>query len=189
MIRLEDLRIIQLFGRRDESAIHEVKTKYGGYCFRVALNLLSHSQDAEECVNDAYLAAWDAIPPACPKSLKTFLGRITRNLAIDRYRASQAQKRGAGMTALLSELEDCLPDGNDLEAQVDARALTAAIDRWLDALSEEDRALFVRRYWQGDSLKELAEERQCRPQELAQRMLRLRKSLKLALEREGFGER
>ena len=117
---MEDERIIQLYNQRDEGAVQATREKYGGLCFRIALNLLSVREDAEECVNDVYFAAWRQIPPLLPASLGAFLGRVTRNLAISRYRASTAQKRDRGVGLLLSELEECLPDGNSLDAQVDS---------------------------------------------------------------------
>lgn len=187
---MEDKRIIELFRRRDEQAIAEARNKYGGYCHKIAYNLLSVHEDAEECVSDALFAAWRQIPPVFPKSLRTFLGRITRNLSISRYRASAAKKRspnmGPGMEQLLTELEDCLPDGNDLDAQVDSQALAALISRWVDGLTPRDRELFVRRYWYGDSLGEIARAMEETPRELAQRTFRLRKMLKNLLEKEGY---
>lgn len=183
---MEDSRIIELFQRRDEQAIAETRRKYGGYCHQIAFNLLSVREDAEECVSDALFAAWRQIPPVFPQSLRAFLGRITRNLSISRYRAGAAKKRSSGMEDLLLELEDCLPDGNDLESQVDTRALAGLISRWLDTLTPRDRELFVRRYWYGDSLVDISAAMEETPQELAQRTFRLRKMLKRLLEKEGY---
>ena len=183
---MEDKRIIELFQRRDEQAIAETRRKYGGYCHKIAYNLLSVQEDAEECVSDALFAAWRQIPPVLPQSLRSFLGRITRNLSISRYRAGTAKKRASGIEALLSELEDCLPDGNDLDTQVDSRALAGLISRWVDGLTARDQELFIRRYWYGDSLQEIAAAMEETPQELAQRTFRLRKMLKYRLEEEGY---
>lgn len=183
---MQDERIIQLYGQRDEQAIQATREKYGGFCFRIAFNLLSVREDAEECVNDVYFSAWRQIPPLLPVSLRAFLGRVTRNLAISRYRASTSQKRGRGIEQLLSELEECLPDGNSLDSQVDSRALSRLIAQWLDTLSACDRMLFVRRYWYGDSLTEISHETGSSPRELSQRTFRLRKKLKQELAKEGY---
>lgn len=183
---MDDRRIIDLFRRRDELAIAEARRKYGPYCNKIALNLLGSPEDAEECVSDALYAAWQKIPPLIPQSLRAFLGRVTRNLSISKYRGMSTKKRSCGMDELLSELSDCLPDGNSLEDQVDSRALTAAITRWLDAQCPRDRELFVRRYWFCDSLTDIAAGTEETPGQLAQRAYRLRKSLKQSLEKEGY---
>lgn len=183
---MDDTRIIDLYRRRDELAIDETRRKYGPYCSRIAMNLLGSPEDAEECVSDALFAAWRQIPPLIPQSLRTFLGRVTRNLCVSRYRAQRAKKRCRGMEELLSELSDCLPDGSSLEEQVDSRALSGAISLWLDGLVPRDRELFVRRYWFGDSLTEIAVRMEDTPQQLAQQTYRLRRSLKQCLEKEGY---
>lgn len=182
---MEDAGIIELYNRRDEAAILETERKYGAYCARVAMNLLGVREDAEECVNDAMHAAWMAIPPESPRSLKTFVGRITRNLCVSRWRRDHAKKRFDGVEVLLSELDDCVPDGVSLDDIVESRRLAGAISAWLDTLGAEDSALFVRRYWHGESVAELARECGCAPRQLTQRMLRLRKKLKAHLEAEG----
>lgn len=183
---MDDIRIIDLFRRRDELAIDETRRKYGPYCNKIALNLLGSPEDAEECVSDALFAAWRQIPPLIPRSLRAFLGRVTRNLSVSKYRSGKAQKRSCGMEELLSELSDCLPDGNSLDDQVDSRALAIVITRWLDTLAPWDRELFVRRYWFCDSLGDIAAGMGETPQQLAQRTFQLRKSLKQRLEKEGY---
>lgn len=183
---MDDRRIIDLFRRRDELAISEARRKYGPYCNKIALNLLGSPEDAEECVSDALYAAWQRIPPLIPQSLRAFLGRVTRNLSVSRYRSQSAKKRSCGMDQLLSELSDCLPDGNTLEGQVDSRALSGLISRWLDGQSPGDRELFVRRYWYCDSLADIASGLHETPEQLAQRTYRLRLSLKKCLEKEGY---
>lgn len=183
---MEDMRIIELFKRRDELAISETRRKYGPYCNKIALNLLGSREDAEECVSDALFAAWRQIPPLIPSSLRAFLGRVTRNLSVSRYRSGRASKRSCGMDSMLSELADCLPDGSSIDDQVDSRALTGIITRWLDSLPPRDKELFVRRYWFCDSLGEIAAEMEEAPGALAQRTYQLRKSLKNCLEKEGY---
>lgn len=183
---MDDKRIISLFFRRDEQAISETRRKYGPYCNKIAVNLLGSKEDAEECVSDALFAAWRRIPPLIPQSLRLFLGRITRNLSVSRYRARSAVKRSCGMDDMLAELSDCLPDGNSLEDQVDSRALAGIITRWLDGLPPRDRELFVLRYWFCDSLTDIAAQVEETPAVLAQRTYQLRRSLKQCLEKEGY---
>ena len=183
---MEDSEIVELYWRRDEAAICETEEKYGALCGRIARNILGADEDAEECVNDVLHQAWNAIPPQRPDRLGVWLGRVARNLALNLWNRNHAQKRYGGMTALLSELEDCIPAPASVERELEDRELSAAIDRWLRGLSREDRTLFLRRYWYGAELRELAAERGISPNRLAQKMHRLRGSLKKALEKEGF---
>lgn len=183
---MEDSRIIDLYWRRDEAAIGETERKYGPLCRSLAKNILSVDEDAEECVNDALHQAWNSIPPQRPDRLGAWLGKVTRNLALNRWHKNRAQKRYAGMSALLSELEDCVPAPGGVERELENQALSAAIDGWLRTLPKDDRVLFVRRYWYGVELRDLAAERGVSPNRLAQKMLRLRRGLKKALEQEGF---
>ncbi len=183
---MEDLKIIELYWRRDEQAITETDRKYGPFCLRIAMNILSCFQDSEECVSDAYGKTWDTIPPTRPDSLRAYLGRIVRNLSLSRYRARHAQKRFAGMEVLLSELEDCLPAPDTVQRTADARELADLIGRWLRGCGEADRAVFVRRYWNGESVKELAGEAGMSPNAMTKRLLRLRESLRRYLEEEGI---
>ena len=182
---MDDSQIVALYFRRDENAITETDRKYGPFCRRVAENILTAREDAEECVNDTYHAAWNAIPPEEPRSLRAFLGRIVRNLSISRWRAGRAKKRYHGMEVLLSELDDCVPAGDSPAEELDRAALAEAIGAWLEGLPAEDRRLFLRRYWYGDGVNLLAEETGRTPNQMARRMLRLRKSLRQALEAEG----
>ncbi len=181
---MEDEAIVRLYWDRDEAAIAETDRKYGPFCHRMALNILSVREDAEECVSDTWQRAWETMPPQLPRSLMAYLGRIVRNLSLSRYRAQHALKRFAGQEALLSELGDCLPGPETVEGAVEGRRLTQAVTKWLDALPREERILFLRRYWYGDPLQELAGHTGTTPAKLAQRMLRLRRSLKAHLERE-----
>ena len=185
---MEDTAIIQLFFQRAEQAIVEVQQKYGSFCRTVAMNLLQQKEDAEECVNDTWQAAWQRIPPENPRMLGAFLGRITRNLAISRFRKNTAQMRTEGLTVLLSELEHCVPSGQSTEEAVDSILLGEYISKWLESLSADDRALFVRRYWFGESLRELAREVGTGEGHLAQKLYRLRLQLKKELEKEGVVE-
>lgn len=182
---VDDLAIVELYHRRSERAIAESDRKYGGLCRSIALRLLGVREDAEECVNDTWHAAWNKMPPDRPRALGAFLGRITRNLSISRWRRDHAQKRYEGMEVLLSELEDCVPAPGSVEEAVGRAQLSAAISAWLDGLAEEDRRLFLRRYWYGDGVKELAAEAGMGANALAQRLLRLRRGLRAFLETEG----
>ncbi len=183
---MEDSRIIDLYWQRDEDAIPQTQQKYGAFCTAVAMNVLGDRQDAEECVNDTWLHAWNAIPPQRPRMLRPFLGRITRNLAINLWQKNHAQKRYAGMELLLDELADCVPSSQTVELHLEAEALGDLISAWLRTLPAGDRRLFLRRYWNGESLQDLAKESNEAPERLAQRTYRLRQSLRAELERNGI---
>ena len=183
---MEDGQIIELYNRRDEQALVLTREKYGQYLSSIAVNLLGDPQDAEECVSDALLAVWDRIPPEKPASLKLFAGRIVRNLSVSRYRREHAKKRFSELTVLLSELDECVPGAESPEKAAENTLLSEIISRWLRSLDPKDRALFIRRYWHGESIKSLAAECGTSPEKLTQRMLRLRRKLKAFLEKEGF---
>ncbi len=182
---MDDCTIVELYHRREEQAIAESDRKYGALCRSVALRLLGFREDAEECVNDTWHAAWNKMPPDRPQALGAFLGRITRNLAISRWRRDHAQKRYEGMEILLSELEDCVPTPGTAEKAWERRQLAQSISTWLDSLEREDRRLFIRRYWYGDPVKMLAAERGEGANAISQRLLRLRRNLRTYLESEG----
>ena len=183
---MEDLQIVNLYWKRDERAIQETERKYGGYCYSIALNILADNEDAEECVNDTYHQTWKSIPPNRPKSLKAWLGKICRNLALNLWNKNHAQKRYGGMELLLSELDDCIPTPSNVDHDVGDSEISACISTWLRSLPAEDRALFVRRYWNGESIHTLAKSRNMPPAKLTQKMYRLRNSLKKTLEKEGI---
>ena len=182
---MDDKQIIELYFERNEQAIKETETKYGTFCHRIAMNILGIHEDAEECVNDTYYSVWKQIPPTVPEVFKVYLGRITRNLSISRFRAMRAKKRYSSMEIMLSELNDCVPSSSNVEQTIEVMQLSDYISEWLDSLPEEDQALFVRRYWFGDEVQELAKKCGITAAKMAQRMLRLRKSLKAALEQKG----
>ena len=182
---MDDLAIIELYHRREERAIAESDKKYGALCRSIALRLLGLREDAEECVNDTWHTAWNRMPPERPQALGAFLGRITRNLSISRWRRDHAQKRYEGMEVLLSELEDCVPNPGTVEEELDRRQLARLISGWLDSLEDADRRLFIRRYWYGEAVKALAAELGEQANTLSQRLLRLRRVLRAFLESEG----
>ena len=183
---MEDSQIIGLYFKRDEAAISETATKYGAFCHGIALNILSINADADECVNDTYLQAWNSIPPQKPGKLGAWLGKVVRNIAFNLWKKNHRQKRYAGMEQLLNELEDCIPSPVTVEREIEEQELTKIINTWLASLSQNDRILFVRRYWNGESVAMLAQERGMSPANMAKRMYRLRKNLKFKLEEEGY---
>lgn len=186
MTTLEDSEIISLFYERSEQAILELDRKYGAAVRRAAGNILPDRLDVEECISDAYLGAWNSIPPQRPESLVGYVCRLARNLAVNRYHANTAQKRSAAYELALDELAECLPGGADVEGELAARELTAAIDRFLAALGQEDRWLFVRRYWFADSVSALARQSGSSVNRVSVRLFRLRQKLRKQLVKEGL---
>ena len=182
---MEDNQIIELYFRRDESALTETANKYGTFCLRIAMNVVTVREDAEECVNDTYHTAWNQIPPTRPDSFKAFLGKIVRNFAISKYRTLHAKKRFNGLEVMLSEIGDCVPSLTSVEEEVEGKELTEYINTWLADLKTEDRMLFVSRYWYGDEVKDLARKCGVSTVKMTQRMLRLRRKLKVFLEERG----
>ena len=181
---MEDQQIIKLFWDREEQAVSETAHKYSAYCYAIAINVLSVKEDAEECVNDTLQKAWDSIPPNRPDNLKAWLGKVCHNVALNLWQKNHAKKRNQGMDLLLSELEDCIPSSNTVEKEIENSEISMCINKWLRTLPREDRILFVRRYWYGDAVKDLANTRGISPKTIAQKLLRLRKGLKAALEKE-----
>ena len=156
MTHLEDSEIISLFYERSEQAIAELERKYGAAVRKTASNFLSSRQDVEECANDTYLGVWNSIPPQNPDSLIAYVCSIARKLALWKYHSNTAQKRNSQYDLVLDELEECIPAACSVETDYEEKELSAAIVRFLDTLSYEDRFCFVRRYWYGDALSEIA---------------------------------
>lgn len=184
---MEDYQIVDLYWERDEKAISETDSKYGAFCHGVAMNVLSQNEDAEECVNDTYLQAWNSMPDQRPERLKAWLGRIVRNTAITRWRKNHAAKRYNGMTLLLGELEECIPSADTVERESDSAEIRSAVNSWLLTLDRDSRILFIRRYWNGESVKSLAELFDSTPERTEKKLYRLRLSLRKALEKEEIG--
>ena len=184
---MDDNQIIELFFARDEGAIEAVQREYGGYCVSIARNILGDRGAAEECVNDGWLKCWQSIPPQRPRSLKSFAGRIVRNLALSALRADTAQKRGGGQAALaLDELSEVVSGGETPEGALDRQALRAALDGFLAGLPERSRSLFLRRYWYLDSVEQLAKRFGMSKTQATTTLHRLRQKLRAHLEQEGF---
>lgn len=184
---MKDNEIIDLYWKREESAITASSEKYGKYCHFISYNILHNSEDADECVNDTWLGAWKSMPPHRPQRLSTFLGKITRNLSLDRYKKYTAEKRGMGQADLvLSELEDCIPDKSSVEQSIDEMILVKAINDFLYAQPEQKRSIFIRRYWYICPIKDIAKVYNMSESKVASMLFRMRKDLKVYLEKEGI---
>lgn len=181
---MDDQHIVELYWQRSEEAIAQTQWKYGSFCLGIAANLLGNGEDAKECVNETLFQAWNLIPPQRPEKLRPWLGRIVRNISISLWRKNHRQKRYNGLDQALSELEDSIPSSVDIQREIEGAELGELISRWLSRLPREDRILFVRRYWYGVPLGALAEESGFPAKKLAQKMYRLRQSLKSFLEKE-----
>lgn len=178
--------IINLYFSRDEKAIDETAGKYGNYCFTISNNILKNHADAQECVNDTYLKTWHTVPPTRPLKLGAFLGRITRNLSLDRYKFNRTKKReGSEFEVLLTELEDCISSTLTVETAFDSNLTIQSINNWLLSQIPQNRILFVRRYWYAESISALSENHQMSESKIKSVLFRMRKNLKVHLKREG----
>lgn len=185
--RVTDAAIITLYQARDERAIRLTADTLGGYCYTLAYNILGNREDAEECVNDAYLAVWNAIPPAEPASLKGFLTRILRNIALNRYKATHRHKRGGGQVPLaLEELSEVVSDTEDIPADYVRRELLTCISRFLRQCTPRERGMFCDRYIRLDTTADLAQRYGVREAQVHLILSRTRKKLKAYLEKEGY---
>ena len=182
---MEDKDIVRLYLARDEAAIAETRKKYGRYCHYIALRITGDDRDAEEVVSDAYLKAWNTIPPHSPDPLKPYMGMLTRQLAVNRLEENTAQKRGGEATVALEELAECLPDPGEGSIP-EGVALRDSLDRFVKSLSERDRRVFLKRYWYACSVAEVAADCGLRVSHVTVLLLRTRKKLKAHLEKEGF---
>ena len=184
---MQDREIIELYWDRDERAIAATDEAYGAYCSAVSRRITDSVEDAQECVNDAYLRLWDTIPPQRPANLRTFLGRIVRNLSVDKARRTRAQKRGGGEMALaIEELSECVPDMRDLEQTVENVALSQTLNAFLSALPERDGVLFTLRYFYLYPVRECAVRCGMREETARVALHRMRKKLRQTLEQEDF---
>ena len=184
---MEDQKIIRLLFARSEAAISALARRFGQRLHQTAMNILGSFRDAEETVNDTYLAVWNAIPPAKPEPLAPFVYKTGRNTALNRLRANLAQKRNGTYDLSLDELESCIP-GSALEEQVEARELGRLIDAYLDTLPRENRVIFLRRYWFGDSVKSIAKAFSLSQNNVSVRLSRMRAGLRDHLIKEGYYE-
>jgi len=155
---LEDQMIIQLFFERSEKAIESVSRKYENLCKSISYRIVRNEQDVEECLNDAYLAAWNTIPPQCPNPLSAYVCKLVRNISIKRYRRNTATKRNTYYDMALDEISECLIGRERTEESLDEKEITECINRFLDTLEQIDRVIFVKRYWFCNEIKEIANE-------------------------------
>ncbi len=187
MKALDDNRIVDLYLSRDEAAISQTSEKYGGRLRNLAYGITQDLHSAEECENDTYMAAWNAIPPHEPKDyLFAFLARITRHIALDFCKARSRLKRSAFISELSAEMEQCIPAADDAQRRVDAMALCEVINAFLAALSDEKRNIFMRRYWYMDSIAAISRRYGLSQSKVKSILFRSRKQLRDYLDKEGY---
>lgn len=184
---MEDQEIIQRFWERDESAVRESLRKFGSYCRSIARGILNNHEDSEDCVNEALMRAWEAIPPKKPSSLCAFLGRITKNIALDRLKRSSAEKRGGGELVLVyDELAEIVSDGTSVEGTLERKEMMSAISRFLRGSSAVNRQAFVLRYWYCRSVHDVALELGLKEENTYVMLSRMREKLRNYLRKEGY---
>lgn len=184
---MQDEKIIELYWQRHESAINETEQKYGPYLTKIAFNILNNIEDSRESVNDTYLKAWNSMPPQKPSILKTYLGKITRQLSIDVFRARNRQKRGSSQYVIsLSELEECISSNHSVEQEIELELLGKTINNFICALPEQNRHIFVCRYYFCDSIKDISAFFGMSESKVKSILHRARLTLKNHLESEGF---
>lgn len=183
---MEDGKILDLYWRREEQAIYETQRAYGNYCYSIAWNILYSKEDSDECVNDTWLRAWNAIPPKRPGRLALFLGTITRNLSLDRWKERHAMKRGKGeMELALDELAECLQGSDDTEAAVEAAELERLMNEFLHTLPARECNIFLRRYWYVEEYSDIARRYDMKLNTVKTSLFRTRAKLRDFLEKEG----
>ncbi len=183
---MEDSKIIELFFERSEDAISALSEKYGKLCIKTAVNILGSKEDAEECVNDAYLGLWNTIPPQNPNPLVSYLLRVVRNISTAKYHSKSAKKRNSFYDVALDELCDCISSGDFVEDSLDAKEIAEIIDKFLGRLDRDSRVMFVRRYYCADSLEELSKLFGISRHALSVKLSRIREKLKKELLKEGI---
>ena len=184
---MEDVKIIDLYFARDTQAITETDEKYGKYCYSVAFNVLNNREDSSECVNDTYNVAWNTIPPNRPTILSAFLGKITRNLSINRLKQRKSKKHGGGQYEYVyEELATLIASNESVEDSYNEKYLIEVINKYLESISEEKRKIFVGRYWYMNSISDIAHKLNISESKVKMILLRTRKQLKIILEKEGI---
>jgi len=184
---MDDKAILDLYWARSEKAISETDAKYGAYCFCIANNILNNQEDSEESVNDTYLAAWNSMPPKRPAILSAFLGKMTRYISLDHWKKCSRLKRGGGEVALcLEELENCVSGHESTEDKLIRKETIAALNRFLDTLSEAERKIFLCRYWYLEPVKDIAQRFSLSPNRTSVMLRRIRQKLNVFLAKEGL---
>ncbi len=184
---MDDSQIVDLYFARSERAIKETDDKYGGYCYKIAYGILANREDSEESVSDTYLSAWNSMPPRKPVKLSTFLGKLTRNISIDRWRKNSARKRGHGEVNLaLEELSECVSGQKSVENIIIQKEVIACLDHFLTSLSNDQRDVFLCRYWYANSLEEIAGKTGCSVGKIKSMLHRTRNRLSKQLDKEGL---
>lgn len=184
---MNDQRIVELYFARSQQAIAETASKYGKYCYAIAYNILNCHEDAEESVDDTYIAAWNSIPPHRPSVLSAFLGKITRRVAIDKWRKRSAEKRGGGEVPLaLEELQDCIPEGESAEQVFEKQRLSAVIGDFVRSLPETEQKVFLCRYWYLDPIDAICRQFGFSDGKVKSMLYRTREKLRTRLQKEGF---
>lgn len=184
---MEDHAIIELYWERSEDAISKTAAKYGGYCYTIAYNILSNNEDAEESVNDTWLAAWNTMPPRRPKLLAAFLGKMTRYISLDRWKNRTARKRGGGEVPLvLEELEECISGEDSVEKEYLQKEFAESLNQFVENLPDVERKVFLCRYWYMDSIETIAERFGFSESKVASMLHRTRGKLRKMLEQEGI---
>jgi len=184
---IEDKKIVDLYWERDENAIKETSLKYGRLCAYIAGNILSSREDSEECINDTYLAVWNAIPKKRPDKFSVFISRITRNLALKKYEYLSAAKRSPAAVTSLDELADCVSGTDDVESEIEVKYIQRAIGNFLWQQTDEKRNIFIRRYWYFDSVESICKSTGFTQSKVKSILYEMRQKLRKYLEREGFG--
>lgn len=182
---IADQKIIELLFQRSDQGIQELDHKYGKICHTLSFNIVNSRQDAEECVNDAYLGAWNAIPPARPNPLLPYIAKIVRNISLKRYWKQEAAKRSGRYTIALEEIEACIADQKTVEEEIDALELAHIIEAFLDTLSQKNRIIFLRRYWFSDSYQDIAKFVGLSEKNISVRLVRIREKMKQYLRERG----
>ncbi len=183
----EDSRIIELYFERNESAVAETDKKYGAYCMTVSKNILGNEEDAKECLNDTYLAAWNSIPPKIPEKLSLFLGKITRNLSLNRYRKNETKKRGGGTADIVfDEIGEIISGSENPEEKFERKEIICAVNEFLRTLPEEKRSIFICRYWYFDSIEDIAARFGKKESGIYSSLERTRKNLRKYLSERGY---
>ena len=184
---MEDSQIVDLYWARDERAIQATTEKYGRYCYRIAFNILSNKEDADESVNDTYMSAWKSIPPHRPSVLSTFLGKLTRRISLNKWRDQNRVKRGSGEVILaLDELSECIPSQQNPERELEMKELAQAINYFIGSLQPTERDIFVSRYWFLASINEISVKFDFSESKTKSILFRVRKKLMSYLQKEGL---